>query len=282
MDIYSNLLEKYKDYLEKEEVQDTDEVISAYTLWNLIKEKLKMYNFIKNDNSSLLANINSRYKLEYQATFWSGTDLYDLAIKNFDTKIPLFRPVQFIGIKSGYTNNNKTAVFSFILRTKVTENKERVNEEIKVYRDFGDDNYYGDHINSFLIYNCKELLDSKVDFLESFAPIVTAIENKTCPSSQIIDNGILNINMNHSLEGTPSLSVKLSKSIDPNDSQFKNYSSAFCPVHVLMREKYEELLKRTPVEIKDLNHFCSIIVKQHLAWVNYEKEHAKTLVITKS
>ena len=49
-----------------------------------------------------------------------------------------------------------------------------------------------------------------------------------------------------------------------------------------MREKYEELLKRTPVEIKDLNHFCSIIVKQHLAWVNYEKEHAKTLVITKS
>lgn len=280
MDIYNFLLEKYKDYLKRDEVEDGNETISAYTLWNLINEYIGKYQFYRDSNSGVVESVNNRYKREFQATFCSGTDLYDLATRNFDTRIPFFRPIKFIGMESSYANNYTTAVFEFILRTKVTDNKERVNESIKVYRDFGDDRYYGDHANDFLVYSCREQLDERVSFLERFAPCVKSITEGKCPSSQIIDNSTISISMNHSLIGKPSVSIKLNKTLDPRDSQYKQYSDAPYTIISLIEGKQDELLKRTPINLRDLNGFCRFLAKTYLdnkrRLAEKMKERAKT------
>lgn len=265
MDVYNVLLEKYKDYLKRDIVKEDREfgIMSAYTLWFLINEYIEKYQYYRDNNSGLVNSINNRYKREYQKTFCSGIDSYDLATMNFDTRIPLFRPIKFIGMKSGYINNYTTAVFEFILRTKVTDNKERVNESIKVYRDFGDDRYYGDHTNAFLIYNCSEGLDERVSFLEKFAPSFKSITEGNYSPSQIISNDTLSITMNHSLIGKPSVSIKLNKSVDPRDSQYKHYSDAPFTIISLIEGNTDELLKRTPIRTSDMNGFCYFLAKNY-------------------
>lgn len=272
MGTYNNLLEKYKDYLKRDKVEENDEVISALTLWDTINNEISKFQYIRDDNYGLIHHLNNVYASQFKATFYSGVDFYDDAVENFGTKIPSFRPIKFIGIKSGYVNNNKTAVIEFILNTKVTDNKERVNESIKAYRDFNDDAYYGNHINRFLIYHCKEQLDEIVNILSSFA-ILTQIDKST---NQLIDNGILNIAINHSLIGKPSLKVALSKRIDPDDSQYKKYSDEYCSISNLMAGNEEKLLERTPVKVDDLNSFCRTLIKRHLEEEKQRKEMMET------
>ena len=270
MKTYIKLLEKYDEYLKRNEVEDTDEVISAATLWNIVQNEIKKFQYYRDDNSGLISSINNIYSQEFKASIFCGiTDLYDKTVENFDTKIPIFRPIKFIGIKSGYIDKNKTAVIEFILNTKVNDNKERINESIKVYRDFDDDSYYGNHINSFLVDCCREQLDEMVNTLEYFAPLV----NNNKSTSQFIDNGILNITINHSLIGKPSFNIKLSKSIDPNDSQYKKYSDKRFAIIDEIKNKENELLERTPVKVNELNPFCKVLVKRYLETEKQRKEH---------
>ena len=262
MDIYNYLLNEYKNYLKRDKVESNDEIFSAYDLWILLCKRIREYQYIKNDNSGLVSEVNAKYKLAFNSILHS--DLYDSAVENFDTKIPVFRPIKFIGIETNYINDYKTVAFNFILRSKVTDNKERVNEKITVYRDFGDDRYYGDHTNRFLIYCCKDLLDERVNILERYAPFVKMLENGDSPSNQIIENDVLSININHSLVGSPSLNIKLNKTIDPNDSQYKNYSDVPYTIISLIQGKEEELLKRTPIKIEKLNKACKCLVETYL------------------
>lgn len=271
MGTYNNLLGKYQDYLKRDKVEENDEVISALTLWDTINNEISKFQYIRDDNYGLIYHLNKVYASQFKATFYSGVDFYDDAVENFGTKIPSFRPIKFIGIKSGYVNDNKTAVIEFILNTKVTDNKERVNESIKAYRDFNDDAYYGNHINRFLIYHCKEQLDKIVNILSFFASLMQ-IDKST---NQLIDNGILNIAINHSLIGKPSLKVALSKKIDPDDSQYKKYSDEYCSISNLMASNEEKLLERTPIKVDDLNPFCRIIIKRHLEEEKQRKEMMK-------
>ena len=201
MGTYSKLLEVYRDYIKKDQVEETDEVISAYTLWNLVREEIARFQYHKNENYELLDFINYVYKSEYKATWYSGVAYYDRATENFDTRIPVFKPIKFIGIEANYINNKKTVVIDFILSTKVTDNKERVNEKISVYRDFDDDSYYGNHINNFLVSNCEEYLDDTFSVMKFFAPIIS--DYGDIPTTQFIDNGIMSITINHSPIGEP-------------------------------------------------------------------------------
>lgn len=274
MDIYNYLLNEYKNYLKRDRVESNDEIVSAYTLWSLLCKRIREYQYIKYDNSGFVSEVNAKYKLAFSSI--SRSDLYESAVENFGTKIPVFRPIKFIGIETNYINDYKTVAFSFILRSKVTENKERVNEKIMVYRDFGDDRYYGDHTNRFLICCCKELLDERVNILERYAPFVKALENGDSPSNQIIENDVLSININHSLVGNPSVNIKLNKSIDPNDSQYKHYSDAPYTIISLIQGNEEELLKHTPIKIDKLNKACEYLVKLYL-----EEKHMLQIKIKK-
>lgn len=262
MGTYSRLLKIYRDYIKKDVVEENNEVISAYTLWNLVKEEIARFQYHKNENYELLDFINYIYKNEYKATWYSGVDFYDRATENFDVKIPTFKPIKFIGIESNYINDKKTLVIDFILSTKVTDNKERVNEKVRVYRDFDDDSYYGNHINNYLVSNCEEYLDDTFSAMKFFAPIIS--EYGEVPTTQFIDNGIMSITINHSPIGEPSLVVKLSSSVDANDSQYKKYSNETYTVNSLMQGMKDDILKHTPVKVNDLNTFCKAIVKSYL------------------
>ena len=288
MGTYSKLLETYKKYLSEEEVKENDRIISVLTLWKVVQAEIEKFQFYRDDNKGLISHINNIYKIEHKKTFQSGIDNYDYATKNFDVRIPVFKPIKFIKIKSGYTNDRKTAVIEFILNTKAINNKKIVNESIKVYRDFGDDAYYGDHINRFLIYHCKEQLDEIVNFLEFFAPIadgkndipIPGMGSKICPivkshdTHQFIDNGILYIDINHVVEGKPSLTIKLSDDIDYDNSQYKKYSDESSTIIDLIESNTDELLKRTYVSVNDLGSFCKRLVLNYLE----VKEQKRTLM----
>ena len=70
--------------------------------------------------------------------------------------------------------------------------------------------------------------------------------------------------------------VKLSSKIDPNDSQYKKYSNVNYTISSLMKGMRDDILKRTPVKVNDLNMFCKKIVKSYLD----DKNASNTIGVT--
>ena len=54
MKVYENLLEEVNKYVAREPIQDTDEVISAYTLWTALKYEANKLNYVYRENQDLL------------------------------------------------------------------------------------------------------------------------------------------------------------------------------------------------------------------------------------
>ena len=263
MKTYNKLMSIYENYLEQEVVEDTAEVISALTLWNVVNENIKKFQYYRDSNSELLRDINKVYRDEFKRTFTSGVDNYDYAVENFGIKFPLLKSIQFKGIVANYVKSNKTAEIKFILKRKVTPNKEIVEDSIRAYRDFNDDSFYGERVNRYLIDNCGEQLEELVSTFEFFASLVDCKE-----TNQEIKNDFFEICINHSLIGAPSCTVRLSSIVDPDDSQNKKYVDKFYRISDRIECSKEALLKRTPVYVNALNDFCKALIMRHLKQQN--------------
>ena len=61
MGTYNNLLEKYKEYLKRDKVEENDEVISALTLWDTINNEISKFQYIRDDNYGLIYHLNKVY-----------------------------------------------------------------------------------------------------------------------------------------------------------------------------------------------------------------------------
>lgn len=259
MGTYSKLLETYREYLNKDEVINTEETISAYTLWKTISDEMTKYRYLTDDNHGLIEHINNVYKNVYKSTFLSGVDFYDESIERFNIKKPIFGPIKFLSIESCHSFDGKAAVFKFTLNTKIKhKHGPKENKTLVVFRDFNGDDYYGE-VNRFLVYHCKEQLDEMFNNIKFFTPLLKEVKKE-----QNIDNGTLHISIDHLLCRKPTLNVRLSDKIDPDGDQFKQYSNEYCSIEDLMAGKEEELLKRTSVNISELSDFCQAIIKKNI------------------
>ena len=88
--------------------------------------------------------------------------------------------------------------------------------------------------------------------------------------------------MNHSLIGKPSVNIKLSKRVDPKDSQYKHYSDVPYTIISLIEGKQDEILKRIPIKMSDMNSFCYFIAKRYFdnkrRLAEKMEERAKTIM----
>lgn len=249
MQVYENLLEEVNKYVAREPIQDTDEVISAYTLWTALKYEANKLNYVYRENQDLLDFVNYIYREAH-----SVPDLYETATENLgEVKIPLFRPLQFSSVKAAV--GNKGVSFYFYATGK---NNEFYHNCVCVERDFFDDSYYGEHANSFLVRNCKPLLDAKFEFMKFVAEI------KTNSYEQVIKSSPFEIKMSHLYEDKPKLYVSLDKNTDPSDSQYKKYYDKTQTIDEVVTKQCSKILQVTPVEVASLNGFCSAILNRYL------------------
>ena len=249
MKVYENLLEEVNKYVAREPIQDTDEVISAYTLWTALKYEANKLNYVYRENQDLLDFANYIYREAH-----SVPDLYETATDNLgEVKIPFFRPLQFSKVKAAVGTGGVS--FYFYAAGK---NNEFYHNCVCVERDFFDDSYYGEHANSFLVRNCKPLLDAKFEFMKFVAEI------KTSSYEQVIKSSPFEIKMSHLYEDKPRLHVSLDKDTDPSNSQYKKYYDKTQTIDEVVTHSVTKILQVTPVEVSSLNGYCSAILNRYL------------------
>ena len=262
MGVYENFIDLITNYMCKDQVEDNDEFISLYTLWNLLNieaEKIqKLY-----DNTDLVKFLNYIYSDSHE-----DLDLYKKATENLDVRIPLFRPLKFESVKT-FALEKKV---EFLLDPADRKNKKEFRSII-ISRDFGDDNYYGDHINDFLIRNCKPILDKKFEIISYYRD--TKVNRY---SSAEFDSSIFSISISYPYQEKPALHISLKKSIDPNDSQYKNYYNTKYTVKEFITKNADDILKVIPVKVKSLDVYCFKLVSDYLeALKKQKKENAEAV-----
>lgn len=247
MQVYDNLLEEVNKYVEKEPVEDTEDVVSLYTLWNALKFEADKLTYVYNDNGDLVEFANYIYKDAFR-----NPDLYEAATENLGFKIPYFRPIQFSKVRAVCTSDS--ARFYFYLAGR---RNNFCHNCIDVNRDLFDDSYYGDNINSFLVRNCKPLLDAKFEFMKFYAEIPHSY------GEQHIKANPFDITISHYSEDNPKLFVSLDKNVDPNGSQYKNYYDKDKTIDEIVSSLRDKILLVTPVAVSSLNSYCSEVLNRY-------------------
>ena len=248
MDVYQYLLDTTLEYISRDEVVENDEIVSAYTLWDILNNKINYLKYIMNDNNKLLDEIN----YYYSEAFSNDMIKYSNITENFDFDLPFFGPCKFKKITSHIEDN--TMIISLWPSGRANKDK-----HIDLCKDIDDCNYYGNNINDALITPFRNKFDKIFNTLEFFAPI---LKHET-RFSQFMTNSTLNIIMNYPINGDLTLDIQLNKNIDPNDSQFKKYYKKEYTIHDLIMREKDDILRNTPIEIKKLNYLCSSLVKKY-------------------
>lgn len=253
---YERLLLKLNEYLEKEEVVENGEVISAYTLWRLLQRKIKKIHYRLYNNSDLLEAINNYYR----DRFSYGGIFYEEAIENLGLYTPLFRPIKFKKIEV-YTDENKTTCVRLIPAGFINSKK-----YVDIYKDYGYEDYYGEYINKYLVnnYDVAEILEKVFEYAEKYSGLITKDSSRNQAVSSSTFSIVMHYSINPNTECSSSLDIAMSTVIDPNRSEYKKYANSFYTIHEFIEGKRDSILKRTPVHIKDLNPLCKTIVKEHL------------------
>lgn len=260
MGIYDELLDKVIDYIDREPVEDTDEIVSAYSLWAMLSSEIKNLQYVLYDNEILKNRINDFYK----DMFFSGKEEYKKSIENFNFKLPVFMSCKFKKITSSIEENK-------LIISLWPDGKKNKDKHIDICKDVDDDNYYGDNINDYLIRYFKLEFDRMFQILEFFAHI---LKNDT-KRSQFITNSIMDVIINYPIDGKISIDVKLNRNIDPTDSQYKNYFEKPYTIHDIIEKQKKTILLNTPIEVKQLNHLCSSVVKKYRKIKNEENKVLK-------
>ncbi len=276
---YDKLYTVVDEYLTRNEIEDTEEVISAYTLWNLIQKDINKLQYVLFDNTLELEKINKKYK----DAFLIGYPIYDEALENLGVHKPWFRAFQFKDMKG-------TAIGETGEITLYAAGRKNLDKSITICRDFNDKDYYGNNINIFLT-NCINLDDIFTE-LCFYSEIKKAIEEdatniketeekdkKKVKEVQIIKNDVLSIEISYPIHIKDGCRLKmlLNEDIDKNESQFKKYVNYTETIQNMMIRKQNSILKRTPINVADLNNACTIIVERNMNAIKYKnvKEYVK-------
>jgi len=249
MDIYDNLLEKTIEYINRDNVVENNEIVSAYTLWTILLTKIKHISYIMYDNEFLLEKVNDFYR----DMFYTERKTYNDTVKKLNIKVPVFSPCKFNKITSSVEENK-------LIISLWPDGKKNNDKRIDICKDIDDDNYYGDNIDKYLIETFKHEFAMMFRALEEFAPILKNDKR----TSQFITNSTMNITMDYPLNGDLSIDIRLNRNIDPTDSQFKKYYNKPYTINDLINKEKKTILLNTPVEVKSLNYLCSTLVKNHL------------------
>lgn len=239
---YDTVKEKIADYITKEPVVETDEIISAYTLFSILKEENKKFRHVAENEKALLDELNSIYPVEVKY------------VKN-----GLFKKKT----KHDYFNHISHAIGRESAEISLSTYSRAVGY-ITLNKDYDYDGIYS-KLNSLTeeAYNqCGGYIESIFSELERIGKLYAFDSH---PYSKIEHEGFTVIANLHDCGGILfNYQINLNKNFDPNNSSdIYYYYGKENNIKKTVEDNMEAILKNTPIIINDLSYTFYALVMNY-------------------
>jgi len=250
MDEYTKLKTEIDAYLEKEDVELTDQQISVYDLYNIVNNKLAELREIC-FNSKCLKDINKNLKFGRLGS-----------ILRRET-IRIYESCDEVTPRS----NGKTSSIAF--RLKYREHLLR-SCWIRICKDVNSDEIYFDTTTTDkgLVAKYYDQISEMFTILEEFSSLYQgAVGYRDKDVHQIFSDGFLTSDFSYDQLGRIEIDLNLTKEADPNNIYKREWFQRQ-RLSDYVEENKENLMKKIPVDIEKLNHTTKTIVEDYTKKLN--------------
>lgn len=244
MNYYNNIKEQIADYITREPVVETEEVISAYTLFSAIKEESRKLRHVVEIEKGLLDKLNEIYPKEVEVnnrkifkkkTMVDYFDGIDHEICDDHSEITLYKPFGEIKLNKDFGRSGVYSKDSALTEEAYTECAKEI-EKILYELEYVGQLYSGDIESNSSKYSSKY--------------VVEEVENT-------IKNECFDINVTFNRDNCEfSYNIGLNKEAVSNNSNVHYYGQKN-----ILTENKEAILRNTPINISDLSYmFCMLVL----------------------
>ena len=249
MNYYDTVKEKIADYIVREPVEETEEVISAYTLFSALESYNKRIRHTREKGKALVDKLNTIYPPR----------VVQKKGKLFKKKIKLG---YFDGIKYNINDNSSTIALA------------NRRGYIYVHKDYDNSDIYSSYNNALdeEAYNeCINDIGDIFDELEYFGMMFAnerksnGHKNSECGSFDICNKihceGFDIETKFNSFAINFDYDISLNKDFDPKGNSNMHYYDQENSLNQVIEENKEAILRNTPVNIGDLSYmFCMLVL----------------------
>ena len=227
-------------YLEREDVVNNfDEVVSLYSLVNMVEEKFSKLEKALN-TEELLYRINSLYTFK---------NIFKLNKTEFRSIVPEIQPKDEDG--------KQRITMTFVLK------QDHKIKKINIFRNIGDRTiYYGKSNTKFedkIFKDCYNSIQSIFDRIEPFAPL---FKEEPEIVSQDIENEDFDITLNFNSLGIFFFRFRFNKETDPDNIQDIKWINEE-DIPSILKSTKKLILRKIPVDVSSLNPVCRQIVDEN-------------------
>ena len=265
MEICKELLDAHEKCLDKEPVENTDEVISGKLLWDAVKSCTEQMKYVRDDNSNLVRFLNFIYEEEYHNNPYY---YYEMETRGLDVKKPLIGPLKFKKVTTSWDDEKKTALINIYPAGRLNKDK-----CICIKRDFyGTPEYYSTQMSDFLIRNCRRHFDKILEILK-LSTFVASMDSKG--KIETVDDNLFVVKVGYDKDYNAALNIKISKTIDKNGDQFKHFYGCRTSMHGIIMETCDQILERTSFNLKSLSPVTRLMVEKYQRDLEEEKKKSQ-------
>lgn len=257
---YEELVDKVYDMKSVEEVEESEEVISAYSLWLVIQKEVSRINHLLYDNTEMLDTLNEMYHTVHILGDYLSKEAYE----NLDFHVPFFKQLKFNRMDS-FCFDDKTGIVYIY-----PEGKKNINKNITISKDFHYDEYYyfdGDNVNKFLVYGMPAFADGIYIHLDEIMRCLEFMSKNELFEyhRHKITTDTFTINMDFNFRcSSPQLYIGINDDIDKYHSQTKRYLHFDTTIKEEIDKIQDTILKRIPVKVADLDKGLASLVKRNM------------------
>ncbi len=248
MNYYDSVKQKIADYIVKEPVVETDEVISAYTLFTILENENKKIRHTKEKEKGLLDKLNAIYPqvtVEKKGNFFKKKikknqfDWISFDINDIGSRLYLHGPsIHSISIYKDYGYSDIYSKYNALTEGAYNECSDDIEDIFSELESIGtlflEEKKSSGHKSS-------ELVRDTITNTLSYEGFDIAIKFDRC-------------NMEYSYD------FKLNKEFDPKNNSNSYYYNQDS-LNNILEENKEAILKNTPINIGDLSYmFCMLVL----------------------
>ncbi|MBR3145634.1 MAG: hypothetical protein IKF47_00025 [Bacilli bacterium] len=258
---YEELVDKVYDMKCGDEVEESEEVISAYSLWLVIQKEVSRINHLLYDNTEMLDTLNEMYHTVHIL----GDFLSKEAYENLDVHVPFFKQLKFYKMTSVYDGDETGIVYIY------PDGKKNINKRIIIRKDFHYDEYYrsdDDNVNKFLVYGMPAFADGIYIHLDEIMRCLEFMSKNELFGYNghriTTDTFTINMRFTFSEYSSPLLYIGINDDIDKYHSQTKRYLHFDTTIQEEIDKIQDTILKRIPVKVADLDKGLASLVKRNM------------------
>lgn len=252
MDKYTELKEILKSYLEKTDIELTKEQISAYYLYKIVDEKLEKLRNVSFDQE-IIKKINKGLSLRSIGKF-------------FDKSNSIF----YLKCQNLYVQcNMRTSIleFQFAPSERNLDYKRRcldIRKEVGI-----DEIYFGSKmIDKQFVTKYFDEISEIFNVLEEFSALYQGgVGNVGKDSKILFSDGFFDIVFHYDSYGRTDIDISIKKEIDPENIYYRNWFERQ-KLSDYVEENKEEILRKIPVNMNELNYTTNTIIKESTSKMN--------------